>query len=101
MDKTPWRVSVPIMGGKNRLVVSWRLGSPIFRVWGTESCVSQDCRRSELNEGKRRIYEWEPLFEEERLPMTRALASGPLLGKQEFVLRARVQTWEPRFRRCH
>ena len=45
----------------------------------------------ELNESERRIYErLEPLFEQERLRMARALASGPLLGQKEFELRDRV-----------
>jgi hypothetical protein len=44
-----------------------------------------------LNEDERRIYErLEPLFEQERLRMARALASGPLFGKKEFELRDRV-----------
>ncbi len=42
----------------------------------------------ELNEEERRIYErLEPLFEQERLRMARALASGPLFGRKEFELR--------------
>lgn len=45
----------------------------------------------ELNEDERRIYErLEPLFEQERLCMARALASGPLFGKKEFELRDQV-----------
>jgi hypothetical protein len=45
----------------------------------------------ELNEDERRIYErLEPLFEQERLRMARALASGPLFGKKEFELRDQV-----------
>ena len=41
-----------------------------------------------LNEDEQRIYErLEPLFEQERLRMARALASGPLFGKKEFELR--------------
>jgi hypothetical protein len=44
-----------------------------------------------LNEDERRIYErLEPLFEQERLRMARALASGPLFGKKEFELRDQV-----------
>lgn len=45
----------------------------------------------ELNEEERRIYErLEPLFEEERRRMARALASGPLFGQKEYELRDRV-----------
>lgn len=44
-----------------------------------------------LNEDERRIYErLEPLFEQERRRMARALASGPLFGEKEFELRDRV-----------
>lgn len=44
-----------------------------------------------LSEDERRIYErLEPLFEQERLRMARALASGPLFGKKEFELRDQV-----------
>jgi hypothetical protein len=42
----------------------------------------------ELNEDERRIYErLEPLFDEERQRMARALASGPLFGQKEYELR--------------
>ena len=45
----------------------------------------------ELDEHEQRIYErLAPLFEEERLRMARALASGPLFGRKEFELRDRV-----------
>jgi hypothetical protein len=45
----------------------------------------------ELNDEERRIYErLEPLFEEERRRMARALASGPLFGEKEYELRDRV-----------
>jgi hypothetical protein len=45
----------------------------------------------ELTEDERQIYErLEPLFEQERRRMARALASGPLLGQKEFELRDRV-----------
>ncbi len=45
----------------------------------------------ELSEDERQIYErLGPLFEQERLRMARALASGPLFGKKEFELRDRV-----------
>jgi hypothetical protein len=44
-----------------------------------------------LNEDEQRIYErLGPLFEEERLRMARALASGPLFGRKEFELRDQV-----------
>ena len=44
-----------------------------------------------LSEAEQRIYDrLEPLFEEERLRMARALASGPLFGSQEFDLRDQV-----------
>jgi len=47
--------------------------------------------QSELSEDERRIYErLEPLFEEERLRMARALAGGPLFGRKEFELRDQV-----------
>jgi hypothetical protein len=47
--------------------------------------------RSELNEDEQRIYDrLGPLFEEERMRMARALASGPLFGKKEFELRDQV-----------
>jgi hypothetical protein len=49
------------------------------------------CREIELNDAERRIYErLEPLFEEERRRMARALASGPLFGEKEYELRDRV-----------
>ncbi len=45
----------------------------------------------ELNEGEQQIYErLEPLFEEERRRMARALGSGPLFGEKEFELRDQV-----------
>jgi hypothetical protein len=45
----------------------------------------------ELNEDERRIYErLGPLFEQERLRMAKALASGPLFGQKEFELRDQV-----------
>jgi hypothetical protein len=45
----------------------------------------------DLNEDERQIYErLGPLFEQERLRMARALASGPLFGKKEFELRDQV-----------
>lgn len=45
----------------------------------------------ELSEDARQIYErLGPLFEQERLRMAQALASGPLFGKKEFELRDRV-----------
>jgi hypothetical protein len=45
----------------------------------------------ELNEEERQIYErLGPLFEQERMRMARALASGPLFGRKEFELRDRV-----------
>jgi hypothetical protein len=45
----------------------------------------------ELSEDERQIYErLGPLFEQERLRMARALASGPLFGKKEFELRDSV-----------
>jgi len=48
-------------------------------------------REIELNEDEKRIYErLEPLFEEERRRLARALACGPLFGQQEFELRDRV-----------
>lgn len=50
-------------------------------------------RRSEeaLTEEERRIYErLGPLFDEERLRMAQALASGPLFGQKEFELRDQV-----------
>ena len=44
-----------------------------------------------LNEDEQRIYErLGPLFEQERLRMARALATGPLFGKKEFELRDQV-----------
>jgi hypothetical protein len=48
-------------------------------------------REIKLNEDEQRIYErLEPLFEQERLRMAQALASGPLFGPKEFELRDRV-----------
>jgi hypothetical protein len=48
-------------------------------------------QENELSEDELRIYErLEPLFEEERRRMARALASGPLFGQKEFQLRDRV-----------
>ncbi|HEY2839550.1 MAG TPA: hypothetical protein VGJ26_10390 [Pirellulales bacterium] len=45
----------------------------------------------ELNAEELRIYErLEPLFEQERLRMARALANGPLFGQKEFELRDQV-----------
>jgi hypothetical protein len=47
--------------------------------------------QNELNEDEQRIYDrLGPLFEQERLRMARALASGPLFGKKEFELRDQV-----------
>ena len=47
----------------------------------------------EFNDDERRIFErLEPLFEQERLRMARALASGPLFGPKEFELRAQVHS---------
>jgi hypothetical protein len=47
--------------------------------------------RVELNEEERHIYErLGPLFEQERMRMARALASGPLFGQKEFELRDRM-----------
>lgn len=47
--------------------------------------------QADLNDEERRIYErLEPLFEQERLRMARALSSGPLFGQKEFELRDRV-----------
>jgi hypothetical protein len=44
-----------------------------------------------LNEDEQRIYErLGPLFEQERLRMARALATGPLFGQKEFELRDQV-----------
>lgn len=44
-----------------------------------------------LNEDEQRIYDrLGPLFDEERLRMARALASGPLFGQKEFQLRDQV-----------
>lgn len=46
-----------------------------------------------LNEDEQRIYDrLEPLFEQERERMARALASGPLFGKKEFELRDQVHS---------
>jgi hypothetical protein len=48
-------------------------------------------RQIELKEDEKRIYErLEPLFEEERRRMARALASGPLFGEKEYELRDQV-----------
>ena len=48
-------------------------------------------RAIELNEDEQRIFErLGPLFEQERLRMARALASGPLFGQKEFELRDQV-----------
>jgi len=45
----------------------------------------------QLNEDEQRIYErLGPLFEQERLRMAKALASGPLFGEREFELRDQV-----------
>lgn len=45
----------------------------------------------ELNEDERQIFErLGPLFEQERVRMARALASGPLFGQKEYELRDRV-----------
>jgi hypothetical protein len=45
----------------------------------------------ELNADEQRIYvRLEPLFEEERRRMARALASGPLFGQKEYELRDQV-----------
>ena len=45
----------------------------------------------ELNADEQQIYErLEPLFEEERRRMARALASGPLFGPKEYELRDQV-----------
>ena len=48
-------------------------------------------REIDLNEDEQRIFErLGPLFDEERLRMAQALASGPLFGKKEYELRDRV-----------
>jgi len=47
--------------------------------------------QNDLNADEQRIYErLGPLFEQERVRMARALASGPLFGKKEFELRDQV-----------
>ncbi len=44
-----------------------------------------------LNEDEQQLYDrLGPLFEQERLRMARALASGPLFGRKEFELRDQV-----------
>lgn len=44
-----------------------------------------------LSESEQAIYDrLGPLFEQERLRMARALASGPLFGEKEFELRDQV-----------
>jgi hypothetical protein len=44
-----------------------------------------------LSESEQAIYDrLGPLFEQERLRMARALASGPLFGEKEFQLRDQV-----------
>jgi hypothetical protein len=44
-----------------------------------------------LSDDELRIFQQlGPLFEEQRLRMARALASGPLFGKKEFELRDQV-----------
>lgn len=49
--------------------------------------------RTNLNEDEQRIYDrLGPLFEEERLRMAQALASGPLLGQKEYELRDQVHS---------
>lgn len=46
----------------------------------------------QLSEQERALFErLGPLFEQERLRMAQALASGPLFGKKEFELRDQVQ----------
>jgi hypothetical protein len=46
---------------------------------------------NELNTDERALFDrLGPLFEQERLRMARALASGPLLGQKEFELRDQV-----------
>lgn len=46
-----------------------------------------------LSEAEQAIYDrLGPLFEQERLRMARALASGPLFGEKEFELRDQVHT---------
>jgi hypothetical protein len=46
-----------------------------------------------LNEDEQRVYDrLGPLFEQERLRMAQALASGPLFGKKEFELRDQVHS---------
>jgi hypothetical protein len=45
----------------------------------------------DLNDEERALFErLGPLFEQERLRVARALATGPLFGKKEFELRDRV-----------
>ncbi len=49
--------------------------------------------RTNLNEDEQRIYDrLGPLFEEERLRIAQALASGPLLGQKEYELRDQVHS---------
>ncbi len=67
-------------------------GLPIFHLWEEGIMDRQKPSEIELSEDERQIYErLGPLFEQERLRMARALASGPLFGKKEFELRDRVQ----------
>jgi hypothetical protein len=72
-------------------LVGWSLGLRIFRSWEEGIMDRPKLNGIELDEQEQRIYErLAPLFEEERLRMARALASGPLFGRKEFELRDQV-----------
>ena len=71
------------MGGKYRLLLSCWLGLPIFRLREVERWTGRSASAIELNESERRIYErLGPLFEQERLRMARALASGSAVWQE-------------------
>jgi len=85
------RVSIAIVGGKFVSLVDYVLGLPIFRFQGGGIMASTARAEVTLSEAEQSLYDrLGPLFEQERLRMARALASGPLFGEKEFELRDQV-----------
>jgi hypothetical protein len=78
-------------GWKIVLHVKLKFGFTYFPLTGEGIMDRPRLADAALNEDEQRIYErLEPLFEQERRRMARALASGPLFGQKEFELRDQV-----------
>jgi hypothetical protein len=66
-------------------------GACLFPLHGGDVTAGLELSRETWNDDERRVYErLESLFEQERLRMVRALASGPLFGQKEFEVRDQV-----------